>query len=66
MVNQAQQAHHFRSIPVFREHWIYNEFFGLFRVDGSKEYKGDGLSILKTTYRDNRFLTEDDIKALEE
>ncbi|MDD4279729.1 MAG: PBSX family phage terminase large subunit [Candidatus Sumerlaeales bacterium] len=51
--------------PVFKEHWIYNEFFKHW-VDGSKEYKGDGLSILKTTYRDNRFLTEDDIKALED
>ena len=51
--------------PIFREHWLFTEFFGHW-VDGAKEYKGDGLSILKTTYRDNRFLTEDDIKALED
>ena len=50
--------------PVFKEHWIYNEFFG--HWDESKtEYKDDGLSILKTTYLNNRFLTDDDIKALE-
>ena len=51
--------------PIFREHWLFTEFFGHW-VDGAKEYKGDGLSILKTTYRDNRFLTDDDIKALED
>jgi phage terminase large subunit len=51
--------------PIFREHWLFKEFFGHW-VDGSKEYRDEGLSILKTTYRDNRFLTEDDIKALED
>ena len=50
--------------PVYKEHWIYREFFK--HWDESKtEYKDDGLSILKTTYKDNRFLTDDDIKALE-
>jgi phage terminase large subunit len=50
--------------PVYKEHWIYGEFFK--HWDESKtEYKDDGLSILKTTYLDNRFLTDDDIKALE-
>ena len=51
--------------PIFREHWLFKEFFGHW-VDGSKEYRDEGLSILKTTYRDNRFLTQDDIKALED
>jgi phage terminase large subunit len=50
--------------PIFKEHWLYSEFFQ--NWDESKtEYKGDGLSILKTTYKDNRFLTADDIFALE-
>jgi phage terminase large subunit len=50
--------------PVFKEHWIYAEFFK--HWDESKmEYHDDGLSILKTTYINNRFLTDDDIKALE-
>ena len=50
--------------PVYKEHWIYREFFANWQ-DGAKEYQGDGLSILKTTYKDNRFLTADDIYALE-
>lgn len=49
--------------PIFREHWLYTEFFGGW-TDGAKEYHSDGLSILKTTYRDNRFLTDDDVEAL--
>lgn len=50
--------------PVYKEHWIYGQFFKGW--DESKtEYKADGLSILKTTYKDNRFLTPDDIYALE-
>ena len=50
--------------PVFKEHWIYAEFFK--HWDESKtEYKDDGLSILKTTYKDNRFLTYEDRRALE-
>ncbi len=50
--------------PVYKEHWIYGEFFK--HWDESKtEYKDDGLSILKTTYKDNRFLTDDDRLALE-
>ena len=51
--------------PIFREHWLFKEFFGHW-VEGSKECRDEGLSILKTTYRDNRFLTQDDIKALED
>lgn len=50
--------------PVYKEHWIYEEFFKGWD-EGKTEYKADGLSILKTTYKDNRFLTDDDIYALE-
>lgn len=50
--------------PVYKEHWIYGQFFKDWD-DSKTEYKADGLSILKTTYRDNRFLTADDIAALE-
>lgn len=50
--------------PVYKEHWIYGQFFKGW--DESKtEYKADGLTILKTTYKDNAFLTDDDICALE-
>ena len=50
--------------PVYKEHWIYSHFFQRWD-ESATEYKGDGLSILKTTYIDNRFLTDDDRLALE-
>lgn len=50
--------------PVLKSHWIYKEFFG--KWDESKNlYQDDRLLILKTTYKDNRFLTPDDIYELE-
>jgi phage terminase large subunit len=50
--------------PVFKTHWIYSEFFGIW--DDSKQYaETDNLSILKTTYKDNLFLTAADKAALE-
>lgn len=49
--------------PILQTHWIYKEFFGMW--DDSKSlYRGEDLLILKTTYVDNLFLTEDDKKAL--
>lgn len=50
--------------PVYKTHWIYREFFGCWQ-DGAREWAEGEVSILKTTYRDNRFLTEDDRRALE-
>ncbi|NLD82574.1 MAG: PBSX family phage terminase large subunit [Clostridiales bacterium] len=50
--------------PVYRGHWIYREFFSIFRQDFPYAESGP-VSILKTTYRDNRFLTDDDRAALE-
>lgn len=50
--------------PVLQTHWIYKEFFG--EWDDSKNfYRDNKLLILKTTYKDNKFLTADDIEALE-
>ena len=50
--------------PVYKTHWIYREFFGIW--DDAKTYaESDTVSILKTTYKDNRFLTADDRAALE-
>ena len=50
--------------PVMKEHWIYKEFFSIWRDD--KQYvEKDDVSILKTTYKDNKFLTVEDKKALE-
>lgn len=52
--------------PILQSNWIYAEYFdGIGWADKQKEYHGDGLTILKTTYKDNRFLTDDDVKDLE-
>lgn len=50
--------------PILQTHWIYQEFF--WNWDDSKNlYKSDDLLILKTTYKNNKFLTDEDIYALE-
>lgn len=52
--------------PVLKSHWIYNEYFkAIGWADSQKAYNKDGLSILKTTYQDNKFLTADDVRDLE-
>jgi len=51
--------------PIFQSHWIFKDYFKGW-VDGSTEYRDDSLLILKTTYKDNRFLEPDDIKELED
>lgn len=52
--------------PILQSHWIYEEYFSpIAWADDQTVYRGDGLSILKTTYKDNRFLTPDDVADLE-
>jgi phage terminase large subunit len=50
--------------PILKSHWIFKEFFNLWN-DKEQEMLSDNVSILKTTYKDNKFLTQDDINALE-
>ena len=50
--------------PLYKEHWIYTQYFGDWD-EGKRKLKAKGLSILKTTYLDNRFLTKDDRLALQ-
>jgi phage terminase large subunit len=50
--------------PIYKEHWLYKEFFKGW-ADDDTSYQDERLSILKTTYKDNRFLTADDIYELE-
>ncbi len=50
--------------PILQTHWIYKEFFGNW-VDGKKCYRDENLLILKTTYKDNKYLTDEDIYNLE-
>lgn len=50
--------------PILKDHWLYTEYFAIWEDD--KQYvEKDNVSILKTTYKDNKFLTEDDVAALE-
>lgn len=51
--------------PILKSHWIYQEFFGGWR-DDSNIYEDDKMFILKTTYKDNMFLTADDRALLED
>jgi phage terminase large subunit len=52
--------------PILQSHWIYEEYFsGIAWADDQTEYNGEKLTILKTTYKDNRFLPPDDIDDLE-
>jgi len=52
--------------PILQNHWIFQEYFsGLGWTDNQKDYKSEKLVILKTTYKDNRFLEKDDIDELE-
>lgn len=52
--------------PIMQNHWIYETYFSnISLTDKQTEYKHDGLSILKTWYIHNKFLTEDDKRDLE-
>jgi phage terminase large subunit len=52
--------------PILQSHWIYEEHFkNIAWADTQQEYISDELSILKTTYKDNRYLTTQDHKDLE-
>lgn len=51
--------------PVYKTHWIYTEYFNGRWEDSDTSYKGDKLSILKTTYKDNEFLAPEDVDELE-
>lgn len=52
--------------PILKTHWIYKKFFSPINWEEDQtRYVSDELTILKTTYKDNRFLTEEDISRLE-
>lgn len=52
--------------PILQTHWIYDEYFkAIAWADKQTEYSDSRLSILKTTYKDNRFLTAEDREDLE-
>lgn len=51
--------------PVYKTHWLYLQFFSIWQ-EGKKFCRGKDVSILKTTYLDNRFLSPEDGRALEQ
>ena len=52
--------------PILRTHWIYETYFkDIGWADDQKEYRTDEIAILKTTYKENRFLTRQDVRRLE-
>ena len=52
--------------PIIQSHWIFDDYFApLGWSDEQTTHEDAALSILKTTYKDNAFLTEDDRRDLE-
>ena len=51
--------------PILKSHWIYKEFFSGWQ-DDKTVYEDDKTLIVKTTYKDNIFLTPEDIALLED
>ena len=51
--------------PIYKTHWIYQDYFApVAWADDQTEYQSPELSILKTWYIHNRFLTDADVKDL--
>jgi phage terminase large subunit len=50
--------------PILQTHWLFTHYFYKY-IDGEQFQEYDNISILKTIYKDNKFLTIDDIAALE-
>lgn len=50
--------------PILQDHWIFEEFFDIWE-DDQQYVEKNNVSILKTTYKDNAFLEQDDIDNLE-
>lgn len=51
--------------PIYQNHWIYEDYFASIGwADSQTEYSTPELSILKTWYIHNKFLTKQDIEGL--
>jgi phage terminase large subunit len=48
--------------PIYQTHWLYKEYFTHY---AESPYRRDDLLILKTTYKDNDFLTDQDRYTME-
>lgn len=63
-VSRHKKRFTFSFNPVYQTHWLFLQFFSIWQ-EGKKCCRGKDVFILKTTYQDNRFLSEDDGHALE-
>jgi len=52
--------------PIMKTHWIFKKYFAGRFYDDDKIYHDDRMLILKTIYKDNKFLSVDDKILLEE
>lgn len=50
--------------PILQDHWICSDYFVQWQ-DGAQRFEDRNVSILKTTYKDNKFLEPDDVYELE-
>lgn len=51
--------------PILQDHWIFHEYFApIAWSDEQTEYKSDNLTILKTWFIHNKFLTKQDVADL--
>lgn len=61
----AKKRKVFSFNPILKNHWLYDEYFSKIGwTDIQTEYKTPELSILKTWYVHNKFLTQQDIDSL--
>ncbi|QIK58282.1 PBSX family phage terminase large subunit [Erysipelothrix sp. HDW6A] len=51
--------------PVLKTSWLYTEYFNGLWQDDKQYVEGNDVSILKTTYKDNLFLSQDDVDGME-
>ncbi len=51
--------------PILKSHFLYKDYFGGWQ-DDKNVYEDENLLIVKTTYKDNLFLTNEDRRLLEE
>lgn len=57
---------HLTFNPILQSSWIYTDYFAPVAWDNDQtEHNSDGLTIIKTTYKDNPFLGQDEIDILE-
>ncbi len=66
-----EQAHIIKRMmlsfnPIMKTHWIFKEHFAGMFFDEDTVYRDEKKLILKTTYKDNDYLTEQDKQLLED